>query len=187
MTIVILDDTVLKEQVVNRAFVALAIEAGIETTIKSLVILAATKEELLVQVKAALAVANPPLAAALGIQTLEAILKYITAKDQVSAVVMAEDLPDLLDENGPASVTAARDGGLSTQVNVSFTAPEAGYTPEIYLDMIYQKDSTVQPSSGFMHDAIQSVAAGAHTLRVLYRQNSDGAQTRFGPIANILS
>jgi hypothetical protein len=187
LTIVILDQTVLKEQVVNRAFVALAIEAGIETTIKSLVTLAATKEDLLVQVKTALAVANPPLAAALGIQTLEAILKYITAKEAVSAVVMAEDLPELLDENGPASVSAARDGGLSTQVNVSFTAPQNGYVPEIYLDGIYQKDSTVAPSGGFMHDAIQNVGAGAHTIRVLYRHTSTGGQTRFGPIANIPS
>ncbi len=183
MAIVILESEILEEQVVNDAFVPLAIEAGIETVIKSLLTLATTKRQLLILVKAALAVSNPPLAKALGIQTLEAILKYM--QKRAAGIVMGEDIPELLDEDGPASVTVARDGTVNTQVNVTFNKPANGYTPRIYLDGVFQKNSTVTPSGQFMNDSLANIPAGAHQIRVLFRRDSDGAQTRFGPIGTI--
>ncbi|MBZ0316341.1 MAG: hypothetical protein K8L91_07980 [Anaerolineae bacterium] len=183
MAIVILESEILEAQVVNDAFVPLAIEAGIETVIKSLLVLATTKRELLILVKAALAVSNPPLAKALGMQTLEAILKYM--QKRAAGIVMGEAIPELLDEDGPASVTVARDGTVNTQINVTFTKPANGYTPRIYLDGVFQKNSTVTPSGQFMNDSLANVPAGAHSIRVLFRRDTDGAQTRFGPIGAI--
>lgn len=169
-------------QVANRAFVQLAIEAGIEVTINSLVGLAVDKITLLVQLKEALMVNNAPLSNALNTQTLDAILDYMSKKQ--GAIANANELPNALVENGPASVSAGRDGGLATQVNITFSEPPAEYVPEIYLDGIYQKDSTQQPAGGFVNDAIQNVQPGPHVIRVLFR-NPEGGLTHFGPVANI--
>lgn len=185
MAIVILQSEILEQQVVNEAFVPLAIEAGIETVIKSLLTLATTKRELLVMVKAALAASNPRLANALGIQTLDAILRYM--QKRAAGIVLGEAIPELLDEDGPASVTVARDGAAPTQVNVTFSKPPNGYTARIYLDGVFQKLSAVTPTGQFMNDSLANVAAGARAVRVLYRRDSDGAQTRFGPIGKIAS
>lgn len=164
-----------------RAFVLLAIEAGIAETIKSLVPLATTKLELVVALKNALEGSNLPLALALNVDNLDAILDYM-ALTGTSPVVNKP--PTFLDEAGPASVSAARDGGVSTQVNITFSAPQAGYTAEIYLDGVYMKDSTATPVEGWVNDSLSGVAAGSHTIRVLYR-NDKGALTAFGPVAVI--
>jgi hypothetical protein len=187
MTIVIgfTPEQMVQQQVVNRAFVALAIEAGIETVIRSLVGLATTKEQLLLKLKLALGESNPPLAAALGLGTLEAILKYMGSKTAASAVVLEEDLPELLDQAGPASVSAARDGGTPTQVNITFNEAPNGFVPELYLDGVYIRDSEVTPAGGWVNDALSNVALGSHTIRVLYRQLAGGGQTRFGPLAQV--
>jgi hypothetical protein len=178
-------EQLVQQQVVNRAFVALAIEAGIETVIRSLVGLATTKQQLLLKLKLALADSNPPLAAALGLGTLEAILKYMGSKAAASAVVLEEDLPELLDQAGPASVSAGRDGGVNTQVNITFNEAPNGFIPELYLDGVYIRDSEVVPASGWVNDALSNVALGSHTIRVLYRRVVDGHQTRFGPVAQV--
>lgn len=173
-------------QVANRAFVALAVEAGIETTIKSLVGLAMDKTSLLVALKEALIGSNAPLANALNTQTLDEILEYMASKSD-PPVLEASKLPLMVDANGPASTSAARDGGVNTQINVTYTQPPANHTAEIYLDGIFAKHSTAAPSGGFVNDAISNVAAGAHTIRVLYRRTADGAITRFGSIVQIAS
>lgn len=145
-------------QVANRAFVALAVEAGIENTIRSLVGLAIDKISLLAALKEALQAGNPALAAALNLQTLEAVLAYISAKSD-PAILNANELPQLLDQAGPSSVTAARDGGVSTQINMSYTEPPSGYTAEIYLDGVFVKHSTAAAVSGFVNDFIAGVTA----------------------------
>ncbi|HID72545.1 TPA: hypothetical protein EYP38_01270, partial [Candidatus Micrarchaeota archaeon] len=66
--------------VANRAFVPLAIEAGIETVIASLVPLAKDKRTLLAELVGALAQTNPALAAALNMDTLDAILRFMASK-----------------------------------------------------------------------------------------------------------
>ncbi len=169
-------------QVANRGFVALAIDAGIETTLRSLVPLATDKITLLAALKAALLGSNEPLAVALNMQTLDMILAAIYGPD--APVVDAAHLPEFLNQAGPASVSAARDSGDATQVNITYTAPPAGFTAEIYLDMVFVKHSTLAPSGGFVFDALFGVALGAHTIRVLYR-SATGQITRFGPLANI--
>ncbi len=180
MAIVILQSEDLEQQVVNDAFVPLAIEAGIETVIKSLLALATTKRELLTLIKAALATTNPPLAKALGVQTLDAILKYM--QKRAAGIVLGDDIPELLDQDGPAGVWVARDVG--TQVNITCSEPPSGFHARIYLDGIFQKQSSATPANGVINDSIQG-GPGAHVVRVLYRRDSDGAQTRFGPIGTI--
>ena len=64
-------------QVANRAFLPLAIEAGIEVVIQSIVTLAMDKKTLLIELVDALSISNPELAAALNMDTLDAILKYM--------------------------------------------------------------------------------------------------------------
>ena len=169
-------------QVANRAFVALAVEAGIIPVIQSLVPLAADKLSLLHAIKATLADNNPSLSVALNMQTLDAILAYMNRID--GAVISADALPMLLNAAGPASVAAARDGGNATQVNVTFSAPPEGYTSEIYLDGVFQKQSALTGEGGFVNEAILAVSQDGipHTIRVLYR-DSAGNITRFGILA----
>lgn len=182
MTIIIQNAESLTGQVANRAFVPLAIEAGIEVVIASLVPLAKDKLTLLGQMKVALQDTNPALAAALGIETLTAILDYMAVK--AATVVPADQLPVLLDQDGPSVVNAGRDGGTPTQINIGFTTPPVGFQAEIYLDGVYQKTSTQPDSGGNTFDILNDVAAGAHTVRVLYKRTSDGAITRFGPLSS---
>lgn len=176
-------DNIGVPQVANRAFVPLAIEAGIEGVIQGLVGLAVDKRTLLIQLVETLGASNPALAAGLNLATLDAILAYISRKS-AAPVVEVEKLPRLLDESGPASVSAGRDGGVPSQVNVTFSAPPAGYVGEIYLDGVFVKSSAAAPVGGFVNDFIAGVAAGAHTVRVLFR-SAEGSQTRFGPIAPV--
>jgi hypothetical protein len=172
-------------QVANRGFVALALEAGIETTIRSLVILAMDKITLLGALKDALQVENAPLADALNLQTLDAILTALAVlHGPNAAIVEANQLPELVSQAGPASVSAARDGGAPTQVNVTYTEPPATFTAEIYLDGVFVKHSTAVPGGGFVNDFIANVPPGAHVVRVLYR-GAEGQITRFGPLVNL--
>ena len=171
-------------QIVNRAFVALAIEAGIETVIKSLIPLGVSKRELLIKLVETLTPTNPELASALNTDTLDAILKYMMSK-AATPIVFAEDLPVQLNENGPASVVAARDGGIPTQVNITFSEPPASYTYEIFFDLVLVKEGDLAGAGGFVNEAIQNIAQDGktHTIRVLF-VSPDLAVTRFGPIAS---
>jgi hypothetical protein len=171
-------------QVANQAFVPLAIEAGIEDVIRSLVPLATDKQTLLVELVAALAGSNPGLAAALNLDTLDAVLKYVTARPG-SPILLASALPEMLDADGPASVAAARDASVPTQVNVSFSAPSDGYGYGLYLDGVFRQAGSQAGTGGWVSEALASVPldAHAHTVRVLYVQAGTGALTRFGPVA----
>jgi len=171
-------------QVLSRAAVQKAIQAGIETTIASITAgLAMDQISLLRALKEALQNDNPELAAALGLDYLRAIMEYIKNKS-VPTLVFIDDLPTALDEPGPASVSATRDGGVPTQVNITFSEPPTGYVPEIYFDGVYLRDCLNAPVSGFMNDNIPNIAPGAHLIEVLFRRESDGALTLLGPIEN---
>ena len=93
--------------VANKAFVALAVEAGIVDVIASIVTLAMDKRTLLEQLVDALDETNPPLAAALNLDTLDAILAYMAK------------LP-----KAPVALTSGRSytGGVFDAADVTFTA-----------------------------------------------------------------
>lgn len=169
--------------VANKAFVPLAVEAGIEQVIASLVPLAIDKRSLLIALVEALADTNPALAAALNMDTLDAVLKYMALKPK-SPITLTSELPEMLDEDGPASVTAARDGGAATQINITFSEPPAGYKYAIYLDSIFQKVGNAAAVDGWVNDALQDVVDDGqqHTIRVLF-VSPEQAITRFGPLA----
>ncbi|HML21877.1 MAG TPA: hypothetical protein PKD09_09525 [Aggregatilinea sp.] len=171
-------------QVANQAFVPLAIEAGIEQVIRSLVPLATDKQTLLISLKTALSGSNPGLAAALNMDTLDAVLKYITALPG-SPIVLAAALPEMLNADGPASVAAARDSNVTTQVNISFPSAPEGYGYGIYLDGLFRKQGNQAGTSGWVSESISDVPVDGqeHTIRVLYIKLDGGALTRFGPVA----
>lgn len=171
-----------ERMVVNVAFVPLAVQAGIIPTIKSLVGLAKDQIRLVILLKQSLWDDNRPLSLAINTGTLGAILKYMALIGE--SVVFDVDLPDMLDMDGPASVSAGRDGGLATQVNVGFSTPPEGFECDIYLDGVFVKTS-VQTGSPTVWDTIQGVVAGAHTVRFIYRRVLDGAMSRFSSIVNI--
>ena len=171
-------------QVMNRAFVALAVESGIESVLKSLLGLAMDQRQLLERVIDALEETNPTLAAAMNMDSLMAVIEYMQSQE-TAAVATKDHLPTLLNESGPASVSAARDGGVNTQVNITFSAPPEGYKAELYLDGIFQKVVQENPSAGFVNTLIANVSPGSHTIRVLFR-NGDGDITKFGPIAAVV-
>lgn len=169
-------------QVANRAFLPLAVEAGIVAVIQSLVPLATDKLSLLFSIKQALENSNPALANALNTQTLDAILAYMETLPS-AFVVSADKLPSLENEAGPASVAAARDGGVPTQVNITYSAPPEEYTSEIYFDGVFRKHSMEAGSNGWVNEALANIPVDGqqHTIRVLFR-TPDGNVTRFGPI-----
>lgn len=170
--------------IANKAFVPLAIEAGIETVITSLIPLAMDKRSLLIALVGALESSNPALAAALNMDTLDAIIKFMAQRPK-TPIALASDLPDTVTDSGPASVAAARDGGTLTQVNVTFSESANGHTKYgIYLDGIFQKVGNLAAAGGYINDAIQDVPADdqEHTIRVLY-VTDDLAITLFGPVA----
>ena len=171
-------------QIANRGFVPLAVEAGIVPVIESFVGLATDKKTLLIEVVKALKNDNKELSESLNYQTMDAILLYMESLD--AGVVEARDLPVLLDEDGPVSVTAGWEGGDagSEQINVTYTEPPIDYTAEIYLDGIYAKHSTVAAVGGFCNDSVTNVTVSIETVRVLFR-SADGSQSHFGPIAEI--
>lgn len=174
-----------RPSIASKAFVPLAIEAGLPNLIKSKLPLALSDIGLLKALKADLVSTNFPLAEALTVETLNAVLDYMQTID--NTVVKATELPEVLNQDGPASVSAARDGGVTTQINITFTAQPSGFDYEIYMDSLFQKKGSNAPSAGFTSDTLSGVAAGSHTIRVLYVRQSDDALTRFGPIANIPS
>lgn len=170
--------------IANKAFVPLAIEAGIETVITSLIPLAIDQRSLLIALVGALESANPALAAALNMDTLAAILRYMAQKPK-TPIALAADLPVVVTDPGPVSVTAGRDGSAPTQINVTFSASPDGHTRyAIYLDAILQKIGILEAVGGYINDAIQNVPVDGlqHTIRVLY-VTAEQAITLFGPIA----
>lgn len=168
-------------QTANRAFVPLAIEAGIEEVIKSLIGLAIDNRTLLIKLKEVLWETNQPLSEGLNTQTLDAIIAYLG--ESSLSICEAGSLPKLLSEDGPISVSAAWDGGVADQLNVTYSEPPLDYTAEIYLDGVFMKHSEIAAVTGFCSDIISNVVT-ASTIRVLYR-NMDGDITRFGPIATL--
>jgi hypothetical protein len=190
--------------IASRGFVPLAVEAGTTTTIQSLIGgLAVDMRTLLIDLKAALAESNEPLAAALNMDNLAAIIAYMEragAGILPASVPPVTSLPVLLDEDGPASVTAARDSGDAAQINVTFSEPpteeiddpdnpgstiSVPYAYEIYLDGVYQKAGSNAAANSFVNEALVGVEddGAAHTIRVLF-VDSAGQQTRFGPVAS---
>lgn len=169
-------------QVANPAIVALAVDAGIVTLIESLVPLATDRISLLIALKEALGGgANPPnpeLAAALNTQVLDAILSYMASLPG-ARVVPVDRVRTLLDHDGPASVTALRDGGVPTQVNVTFNEIPSGYTAyELYVNERRWKTGNLAGVEGWVNEALQGVAAGPQTIRVCY-VDANGAMSRF--------
>lgn len=181
------DDMLGKTKYVNRAFVQLAVEAGIVPVIQSLVGLALDADDLLFQLKRALEADNLELAKALTPDTLRKLLEYAGIIGQVPPVLLPLQLPPAADQDGPASVFAGRDGGTPTQINITFSGQPANYLYEIYLDGLFQKRNNLAPSGGFTNDILSGVVDDnlQHTIRVLYVTPA-GALTRFGSIALFL-
>lgn len=178
--------------IASRGFVPLAVEAGITATIESLVSgLAIDIKSLLVELKNELKDVNEPLAAALNLDNLAAIIAYMERNDtgiMAASGLPVSSLPVLLDENGPSSVSAGRDGGDPAQINVGYSAPPDGYRAEIYLDGVFIKFSDLAPTNGTVWDIVTGVPVdgGAHNIRVLFSTTGEAGedqQTRFGPIA----
>jgi len=164
------------------AFVPLAVEAGILTVINSLTPLALSEGELLLQLKTALAESNPPLAAALTVDTLAAIMEYANVVG--NPVIPVENLPEYITATPPVLTSAGRDGGAPSQVNIGFTAPPPNYTYRIYLDGVFAKAGNLPPSGGTVFEALFGVSSSAHTVRVLF-VSGGGAYTMFSNIQNI--
>jgi hypothetical protein len=179
--------------VVNKAFVPLAIEAGIETTITSLIRYALTEKQLVIAVKEALLREDPQtgqpynaaLAEAWNQGTQRAVLTFL-AKKNATPFALASALPVTVPESGPAMVSAARDQAVVTQVNVSFSQPPEGYRYAIYYDGLLVKVGNETPSSGWVNESLADIPDDdlSHTIRVLF-VTPDLALTLFGPVATL--
>jgi hypothetical protein len=172
--------------VAGRGFLPLAVEAGVCEVVDSLLSgLAMDIHTLTIELKNALAENNLPLAAALNIDTVAAIIGYmnnVVGSAMPTSALPEVNLPTLLDEDGPASVAAGWNAEPGGQLNITFNEPPAGYTAEIYVDGVFAKHSTIEGAGGWANDALLSAPAGTTTIRVLFR-DPDDEQTRFGMIA----
>lgn len=177
----------------SAGFVPLAIEAGIEAVINSILSgLAMDRRSLVIAVKDALKDSNPELAAAINTDNLQAVIEFISLS--TGTLYMTNELPKTVDVAGPASVTATRDGGVTTQVNITFSAPPtvegsdptAWWDARILLDGVPVKTLTnIDGTSGFVNTFIENVTAGGHTIRVLYVDPATGDQGLFGQLASV--
>ena len=177
-------DNLSRPSVINTAFVPLAIEAGIEATIRSLVPLATDDKTLLIALKDALEGSNPELAAALRPDTLVLLLRYI-ANQNDGSVAIFEDVPETLDQDGPAATFASRNGDT---ISVTWTEPPTDFNSLILLDGVVVRYSEEQDNGDGTADdsfVFAGLSNDAHTIRVLYKRIEDGAITRLGPVANI--
>lgn len=173
-----------RPSVINIAFVPLAIEAGIEATIRSLVPLATDDKSLLIALKDALEPSNPTLAEALRPDTLGLLVRYIAQKD-AGSVASLNDVPETLNADGPAATFAGRTGDT---ISVTWTGPPADHTSLILLDGVIVHHSAAQDDGdGTADDSFvyAGLSNDAHTIRVLYKRTEDGAITRLGPVATI--
>jgi len=183
-----MDDIILigRPTYANRGFLPLAVQAGILATIQSLNTLAMDDLSLALALRAALQPVNAPLAEAITYETLRRLVEYAGLVQDTPAVLPVDQLPPMLNREGPASVAAGRDVGIPTQINVTFSEPPLGFHAEIYLDGVFRQLCTNAGIEGWVSDVIAGVAQDAlpHTVRVLFVRSSDGAMTRFGPIAD---
>lgn len=170
--------------IVNPGIIPLAIEAGIETTIRSLIGLGKDRRTLLIELKEALWESNQALSVALDSAVLDGILNYLADTGRPVAL-RSQDLPKMVNQDGPAGTWVSyADGTLS----VTWTTPPTGWTSDIYVDGVLVKHSDVTDDvDGNADDTVTglSLSAGDHTVRVLYRRSEDGAMSRFGVVATV--
>lgn len=105
--------------IVPATFVAQAIDAGLDDTIRSLVGLGMTERDLLVAVKTALVGVNDALVNALTSETLRAVLRYMA--DTSYSFTLGRDLPDLLDADGPSAIWVAH--SITPVEHLTITTP----------------------------------------------------------------
>jgi hypothetical protein len=123
----------------------------------------------------------------LNVDNLAALIDYMERAGLgvvAASVLPVSTLPVLLNENGPSPVSAGRDTGDATQINIGYSAPPDGYTAEIYFDGVFAKESDLAPSGGTVWDILPGIAndGAPHNIRVLF-VDGEGRLTRFGPIA----
>lgn len=173
-------------QVVEATFLAQAVDAGIITTIKSLVNLAADEITLLIHLKTVLAEDNPPLAEALNLDTLRAILRYAVTVDR--GLGYADSIPDLLDANGPAAVWPVyypdKNGDrVEIGTPIEEKASREGYEGfHVLIDggLYYSGDLPTDSTANLVFTA--KLLPGEHTLRVCYI-DAECSTTRLSPPA----
>lgn len=170
-----------RPQIGGRGFLPLAISLGVIDIIKELIPLALDDVDLAYKLHERI---PDPYKDAIGLDFVNRLIEYIQRTEETSPVMWVKDLPTLLDESGPASITATRDTVQRRKVIVSFNDPPEGYGYEVYLDSVYQQSLFVESTSGITKIAIGPVElnTGDHTVRVLYT-TPEGAQTLFGPSA----
>jgi len=173
-------------QIVEATFVAQAVDAGIIPTIKSLITLATDEVSLLADLKAALAVANPPLAEALGLDTLRAILRYMDKVDR--SIGYGEHIPELLDENGPAAIWPVYydDAGgerVEAGTPIEEQSHRAGFVGfhALINGGLYHSGSLPADTTANLVIPVE-LPPGEYTLRVCY-VNADRDTTRLSPPA----
>lgn len=169
--------------IVTRGIIPLLVDAGACEIIQEKLDGSAIDERsLLLAVKKELGSGYPVLAAALNFDTLEVLVTYMESAGMGASTV--DGLPTLLNEDGPVSVTAERNGGDPTQIDITYNSPPPTYEAEIYRDNRLAKTSDDNGSGGTVSETLTGVEDDEeeHTIRVLYI-NADGDQTRFGPVA----
>lgn len=184
-------DNIYDTTVIDRGFVAHAVDAGIVTTIQSLISgQGVSIVTLLANLKDALISDNEALANSLSIDNLQLILDYM-ARIGVPPVVVPNDAPLLIDEDGPTGTWTS--AGAGNTINITFQKPTAGqlvspfstYTAEVYANGVYQKSITGEASIGTQDTTVDVPGSVVH-IRVCYVDDSDPAQmSRLGPTSTV--
>ena len=181
---------IYEQSVIDRGFVAHAVDAGIVTTITSLISgQGTTKPLLLSNVKDALISDNEALANSLNLDTLQLVLDYM-GRIGVPPIVIAQDSPIVIDENGPAG-TWTSDGG-SDQINVTFSEPTAGqlsgafstYTYELYGNGVFMKSGSLAAAGGTIDESFVIIGGSVVHTRVVF-VNANNEMSRTGPVSTV--
>lgn len=172
--------------IVSPLFVPLAVEAGIDYTIKT-VVNGSPMElvDLVIALRSALWDVNRPLAEGINQASLTAILDYYAQTGEVVAIA-TNRLPSMIDQDGPGESFWV--GYTNPILTCTWAEPPEGWDSLIAVDNIPLKLSKARSEGDGTSDDSLSIAlgTGTHTVRVCYRRQIDGALSRLSVIREIM-
>ena len=162
--------------VVSDVFVLLALDAGVGNVIKRLMGIGKPVNILIQEVYDEMLPIAPEIAGALNYDTFRAVVDYMTSIGE--PVVLGFSLPQLLDEDGPANVTAVRNAQDPTKLRVTFDAPPNGYRAKLIVD-----GQTVKLSD--VGDVTVDVGLDKLKVRVVYQKKDTRGLSRFSQMVTV--
>lgn len=129
---------IAQPQLVNRAYLALAVESGVFEALRRITVYGSDKMTLVIRLREEMEGVDPEFAQSINVATFDAMIGYLSTKaDYVSPFVNATDLVALDDTIPvPDPVQVTRDIVDYNLLHVEFPAPPSDHRWEVYVNRI---------------------------------------------------